>query len=142
MDHSHGGFRGSTHVDNKFDRAIDALPGLVWGALPDGRAYFLNRCWREYTGVDVSQPLDAEWQAAIHPEDLPQWVERWRSTEHVARAVGAGGSTATLRRHVSLVPLPRLPRDRRTRPRQSIDASSTHSTRRGTAHLTGTPSTA
>jgi PAS domain S-box-containing protein len=51
----------------------------VWSALPDGRVEFLNRRWREYTALDLSQPSAAHWQAAIHPEDLPQWLERWRS---------------------------------------------------------------
>jgi PAS domain S-box-containing protein len=71
--------RGITSVDNDLGRVVDVLPGLVWSALPDGRVELLNRRWREYTGLDLSQPSDADWQAAIHPEDLPQWLERWRS---------------------------------------------------------------
>jgi len=63
-------------VDNDL---VDILPGLVWCATPDGRIELLNRRWREYTGVDLGHPSDAEWQAAIHPDDLPQWIERWRS---------------------------------------------------------------
>jgi len=68
-------------VDNELDRVVDVLPGLVWAALPDGRASFLNRRWREYTGLDVGQPSNAEWQAAIHPEDLPRWLECWQSSD-------------------------------------------------------------
>jgi PAS domain S-box-containing protein len=67
-------------VDNELARVVDMLPGLVWSALPAGRVEFLNRRWREYTGLDLGQPSDAEWQAAIHPADLPRWLERWRST--------------------------------------------------------------
>jgi PAS domain S-box-containing protein len=68
-----------TSVDNDLGRVVDVLPGLVWSALPDGRVEFLNRRWREYTGLDLGQPSDAHWQAAIHPGDLPEWLERWRS---------------------------------------------------------------
>ena len=59
--------------------AVDALPGLVWCARPDGRAEFLNRRWREYAGIDPRQPLGTAWQAVIHPDDLPRWLERWRT---------------------------------------------------------------
>jgi PAS domain S-box-containing protein len=66
-------------VDNELGRVVDILPGLVWSALPDGCVDFLNRRWREYTGLDLGHPSDAEWRATIHPDDLPQWLERWRS---------------------------------------------------------------
>jgi PAS domain S-box-containing protein len=62
-----------------FTSVIDALPGLVWSARPDGRVEFLNRRWREYTGREQSAPFALEWLAAIHPEDLPDWMERWRA---------------------------------------------------------------
>jgi PAS domain S-box-containing protein len=66
-------------VENQLGSVVDALPGLVWSALPDGRVELLNRRWREYTGLDVGQPSAADWQSAIHPDDLPRWLERWRS---------------------------------------------------------------
>src|SRR5215813_13433551 len=31
--------------------AVDTIPGLVWSALPDGSAEFLNQRWLEYTGL-------------------------------------------------------------------------------------------
>jgi PAS domain S-box-containing protein len=77
--HPRCGFLGITCVDNDLGRVVDVLPGLVWSALPDGRVELLSRRWRAYTGLDLSEPSDAHWQAAIHPEDLPLWLERWRS---------------------------------------------------------------
>jgi len=53
---------------------VDALPGLVWCASPDGRVELLNRRFCEYTGSD------ADLEAAIHPADLPGWLERWRAS--------------------------------------------------------------
>jgi len=41
-------------MENEFNRVIDALPGLVWTALPDGHIDFLNQRWCEYTGLSVS----------------------------------------------------------------------------------------
>jgi PAS domain S-box-containing protein len=66
-------------MDHHLGSVVDALPGLVWSALPDGRVEFLNRRCREYTGEEAGEPSDAEWQATIHPDDLPLWLERWRS---------------------------------------------------------------
>jgi len=58
---------------------IDAVPGLVWSALPDGRVEWQNRrCW-DYTGLDLGYAPDVSWQAAIHPDDRAPWLERWRS---------------------------------------------------------------
>jgi PAS domain S-box-containing protein len=72
-------------MENELSRVVDALPGLVWTARPDGRIDFLNQRWCEYTGLSVEEALGVDeaygqgWQTAIHPEDLPELLERWRS---------------------------------------------------------------
>ena len=58
---------------------LDALPGLVWTALPDGHVDFASRPWCEYTGLGVGELLGAGWQRAIHPEDLPDLLKQWES---------------------------------------------------------------
>jgi PAS domain S-box-containing protein len=66
-------------MENKFRPVVDALPGLVWTARPDGHIDFLNQRWCEYTGHSVGEAYGPGWQTAIHPEDLPELLERWRS---------------------------------------------------------------
>jgi PAS domain S-box-containing protein len=66
-------------VQDELSRVVNALPGLVWSALPDGNIDFLNQRWCEYTGLGVGEASGAGWQTAVHPEDLPQLLERWRS---------------------------------------------------------------
>jgi PAS domain S-box-containing protein len=66
-------------MENEFSRVVDALPGLVWTARPDGHIDFLNQRWCEYTGLGVDEACGEGWQTAIHPEDLPELLERWRS---------------------------------------------------------------
>jgi len=66
-------------MENELRRVVDALPGLVWTALPDGHIDCLNRRWCEYTGLDVGEACGRRWQIAIHPDDLPALLERWRS---------------------------------------------------------------
>jgi len=68
-----------TDVQNDLSRVVDALPGLVWTALPDGDIDFLNQRWCEYTGLSADDGHGRGWQAAIHPEDLPRLLERWPS---------------------------------------------------------------
>ena len=83
-------------MELELSHLIDALPGLVWTALPDGRAEFLNQRWREYTGMQVDEAVGVGWQAAIHPEDLPALLESWRSLLETGKP---GDVEARLRRH-------------------------------------------
>lgn len=57
---------------------VDLLPGLVWTALPDGRFDFVNGQWGEYTGFTADEAIGLGWQTAVHHEDLPELLERWR----------------------------------------------------------------
>jgi PAS domain S-box-containing protein len=66
-------------MENELSRVVDRLPGLVWTALPDGHADFLNQRWCEYTGLSVAEACGRGWQTAIHPADLPGLLECWRS---------------------------------------------------------------
>jgi len=60
-------------------RFIDALPGLAWSALPDGRADFLNQRWLDYAGMTAPQAVDWGWLEAIHPHDRDRLTDVWRS---------------------------------------------------------------
>ena len=66
-------------METELRRVVDALPGLVWTARPDGHIDFLNQRWCEYTGLSVEEADGRGWQTAIHPEDLPELLECWRS---------------------------------------------------------------
>jgi PAS domain S-box-containing protein len=66
-------------MENDISRVANALPGLVWTALPDGQIDFLNHRWCEYTGLSLDEGCGHAWRTAIHPEDLPKLVDCWRS---------------------------------------------------------------
>ncbi len=63
----------------QFQLAIDTIPGLVWGALPDGHIDYFNQRWREYTGLTLREAGGWGWQVAIHSEDVAGLVENWRT---------------------------------------------------------------
>lgn len=66
-------------MEKQLNDVIDALPGLVWTALPDGHIDFLNQRWCEYTGLGVGEGCGDGWQSAIHPDDLAELLELKRS---------------------------------------------------------------
>jgi hypothetical protein len=78
---------------------MDAIPGLVWSALPNGDVEFCNQRWLEYTGMSFHQIKGWGWAAAIHPEDIADLRERWQAAltqsvpfEAEARMRSADGS--------------------------------------------------
>jgi len=65
-------------VKGELQQAIDAIPGLVWSALPDGSVDFLNERWCDYTGISLEGGCGTAWQATIHPEDRSTLLTYWR----------------------------------------------------------------
>ena len=82
-------------MENSLSRVVDAMPGLVWTAFPDGAIDFVNQGWCAYTGLAPDECRDQGWEVAIHPEDLPALVERWRS---VVASGESGEMKARMRR--------------------------------------------
>jgi PAS domain S-box-containing protein len=60
-------------------RVMDAIPGFVWSASPDGHVEFCNRRWLEYTGMSLGELRGEEFATAIHPQDKNDFVEKWRA---------------------------------------------------------------
>lgn len=65
--------------DTVLQGVLDALPGIIWTALPDGQVDFLNRCWAEFTGMQAQDGLGSAWQATIHDDDLPTLRAQWQT---------------------------------------------------------------
>jgi len=64
-------------VHDEISRLVDALPGLVWTALPTGDIDFVNKRWCEYAGITAEEARGRGWQNTVHPDDLPRLLERW-----------------------------------------------------------------
>ncbi|MFC3677744.1 PAS domain S-box protein [Ferrovibrio xuzhouensis] len=83
-------------MDSELGRIVDALPGLIWTALPDGTVKFVNKRWSEYTGLAFEETASGGWQAVAHPDDLLQLAAKW---EALVNSGKAGGMEGRLRRH-------------------------------------------
>lgn len=58
----------------------DAMPQIVWAALPSGEVIYYNQRWHEYTGTTFDETKGWGWRPAIHPDDQQQCTERWSSS--------------------------------------------------------------
>jgi len=59
---------------------IDTTPAMIHSARPDGYLDFFNKRWLEYLGVSLNDLLGWRWTSVIHPDDLAELVERWRTS--------------------------------------------------------------
>src|ERR1700719_3490325 len=75
---------------------VDRIPAFTWSAHADGFVEFVNQRWREYAGLSSEESQAWGWQVAIHPEDLPSLLQKWRE---LLIAGEAGGIEARMRRH-------------------------------------------
>jgi formate hydrogenlyase transcriptional activator len=57
---------------------VDRVPAFTWSAHADGSVEFVNQRWREYAGLSPEESQGWGWQIAIHPEDLPSLLRKWR----------------------------------------------------------------
>src|SRR5260221_12014877 len=69
-------------------KILDTIPALAWCNLSDGTNDFVNRRWSDYTGLSQEEVKQVGCKVAIHPEDLPKWLDQWRSP----LASGGGGA--------------------------------------------------
>jgi PAS domain S-box-containing protein len=58
--------------------AMDAIPTIVWSNWPDGSGDFHNKSWVEYTNLSVEDSKGFGWSRALHPDDLPAYLDRWK----------------------------------------------------------------
>jgi len=75
--------------ERKYRHLVDTTPAFIHTALPDGSLDFLSRGWLEYGGLPQTDFLDWRWTAAIHPEDVEGFVDKWRAALASGEPFGA-----------------------------------------------------
>lgn len=53
----------------KFRTITDAMPQMVWSALPDGSHDYFNQRWYDFTGVAEGDTNGQGWSGMFHPDD-------------------------------------------------------------------------
>lgn len=56
---------------------LDAIPQMVWSALPDGHVDFYNKRWYEFTGLAFGSSDGESWQNVVHVDDREKARASW-----------------------------------------------------------------
>jgi len=60
----------------RFRAMADNVPNLAWMAQPDGKVFWYNQRWFDYTGTTLEEMLSWGWTKVQHPEHVDRVVER------------------------------------------------------------------
>jgi len=76
--------KGADHIprdgDNRRERALVAMaPIAMLECTLEGRVTWANACWVELVASTSNRALEPYWFHAVHTDDLPHVMERWRS---------------------------------------------------------------
>ncbi|MBK9155348.1 MAG: PAS domain S-box protein [Chloracidobacterium sp.] len=82
--------------EHRYRQLGEGIFHQVWTATPDGMFDYVNGRMMEYFDRTADQLLGEEWHAVVHPDDLEDCVERWRSS---VRTGGLFEAEFRLRRH-------------------------------------------
>ena len=66
--------------EEKLRDVVETIPTFAWTALPDGSVDFVNRHWKEFTGLSTDKTVGSGWESAVHSSDLERHVEKWRAS--------------------------------------------------------------
>ncbi len=64
----------------KFRTITNAMPHMVFSALPSGSHDYFNQQWYGFTGVADGATFGDNWIKVFHPDDQPQARELWRES--------------------------------------------------------------
>jgi PAS domain S-box-containing protein len=67
----------SKQAEKELRLAINAIPALVWSALPDGSVDSINQRWAE-VGLSLDDLRGSEWINVLHPDERIGVVDSWR----------------------------------------------------------------
>ena len=62
---------------NRYRHLADAIPHIIWQFKSDGSLEYCNRRWTTYSECTLEESLGSSWKNAVHPEDLPHFIEMW-----------------------------------------------------------------
>jgi PAS domain S-box-containing protein len=63
--------------ERQFHTLADSIPQLVWMADADGRVFWFNNRWYEYTGRPAGEGTSGDWQAMLAPGSRHEARDRW-----------------------------------------------------------------
>jgi PAS domain S-box-containing protein len=68
-----------SETEAKFHTITNAMPQMVWTALPDGYADYFNDQWFAFTGLSEDALIGNKWAELLHPDDQERTWQVWRN---------------------------------------------------------------
>lgn len=65
--------------EKRFRTMVNTIPQLAWMAHADGKRYWYNQRWYDYTGTIPQEMENDGWQSVHDPRTLPSVIERWNA---------------------------------------------------------------
>ncbi len=66
-------------IEDELRSLVDSMLQIVWMARPDGSMVYVNRRWRDYTGMTTEQAQGNGWLQDVHPDDQQTTLAAWRT---------------------------------------------------------------
>jgi PAS domain S-box-containing protein len=66
--------------EQKFRLITDALPHIVWTALPEGSVNYYNQHFWDFAGAQPPSAEGAQWEQFVHPEDVDSVRRAWNQS--------------------------------------------------------------
>ena len=66
--------------EQRWRSLTEALPQLVWTALPDGACDYFSTQWTQHTGVPEERLLGWQWMETLHPDDREPTRQLWTNS--------------------------------------------------------------
>jgi PAS domain S-box-containing protein len=79
--------RSEAHLaetQRELQQTIDMIPGIVTCYSPNGERDFVNKPWRDYASLTLSDIQGEGWRKVIHPDDAEESQRKW----HVSLTTG------------------------------------------------------
>ena len=72
--------------EERFRLMAEAIPQIVWTAIPGGGMDYCNQRLYDLTGLSKEQALGWAWQNLLHPDDLPIALRNWESSRQTGKS--------------------------------------------------------
>ena len=83
----HGEAISARDGEGRFRMLAEAVPQIVWTALPNGAVDYCNRRWYDLTGLTEEHTRGSGWSKALHPDDQPVACQAWEKVVHSGEAL-------------------------------------------------------
>lgn len=69
--------------EDYFNLLAEAIPQLVWTAIPGGGVDYCNQRFYDLAGLSKDETMGWGWQKALHPDDLPLVLQNWENARQM-----------------------------------------------------------